>query len=180
MGCLGTQNRRQKRKQEKRKEEKEEGGKEREREQTNERKGVHARKDTRRDEVRAGVAGGQGAASGQAGGGPLLPHHPGPPHPPGAWPAGRPHSGPRGGESTTATNPRAERDPGAPGWRPACPWGQGALSGLGRLGAQPLASPGSTAWTHRSAADRQMDGWVDRHGGLGCGRAGGRQPAWEP
>lgn len=65
MGCLGTQNRRQKRKQEKRKEEKEEGGKEREREQTNERKGVHARKDTRRDEVRAGVAGGQGQQAGR-------------------------------------------------------------------------------------------------------------------
>lgn len=127
-----------------------------------------------------GVAGGRGAASGQAGGGPLLPHHPGPPHLPGglaSWPA---PSGHGGGEATTATNPRAERDPGAPGWRPACPWGQGALSGLGRLGARPLASPGGTAWTHRSAADRQMDGWVDRHGGLGCGRAGGRQPAWEP
>lgn len=180
MGCLGAQNRRR---------ETEEGGGEREH--------------TREPAVAAGAgptsearpAGRAGGGRGGRAEGPPPPAPPSPgrapplPHPgqagparPSADPAAeeppRPHAaglsrslGPQAGSVRAAGEPSLGRGGCSQRARHAPPR---------RLGAPPLASPGSTAWTQRSAADRQMDGWVDRRGGLGCGRAGGRQPEWSP
>lgn len=57
---------------------------------------------------------------------------------------------------------------------------QGLLWG-GRLepACLPYSSPGQPRPHNVDTADRQMEGWMVRHGELGCGRVGGRQPEWE-